>query len=79
MFRKDSEKDKKVLAALDEIEGEMRKIGFWMENPPSIKVGIYTEAPSFELWLQCVFLLNARRAVKAGEYPKSSQVGVSPI
>lgn len=76
LFRKPSEKDKKVLSALDEIEAEMKKIGFWKDNPPKIKVGNYLEAPSFELWLQCVFLRNARKAAKTGEYPTNSQVGL---
>ena len=76
MFKNDSEKDKKVLVALDEIEAEMKKIGFWKDNPPTFKVNNYLEAPSFELWLQCVFLPNARKAAKTGEYPQNSQVGL---
>lgn len=75
-FRKQSEKDMKVLSALDEIEAEMKKIGFWKENPPDVKVGNYLEAPSFELWLQCVFLPSARKAAQTGEYPSGSQVGL---
>ncbi|MGP9802482.1 YqcC family protein [Rheinheimera sp. NSM] len=75
-FRKQSEKDKSVLSALDEIEAEMKRIGFWKESPPDVRVGSYLEAPSFELWLQCVFMPNARKAAQAGEYPSSSQVGL---
>ncbi|SEI14092.1 Uncharacterized conserved protein YqcC, DUF446 family [Rheinheimera pacifica] len=75
-FKKQSEKGKKVLSALDDIEAEMKKIGFWKENPPDVKVGNYIEAPSFELWLQCVFLPNARKAAQTGEYPDGSQVGL---
>lgn len=75
-FRTKSEKDLKVLAILDEIEAELKKIGFWNNNPPNINVGNYLEAPSFELWLQCVFLPSARKAAKIGEYPKNSQVGL---
>ena len=55
---------------LDAIEAEMKKIGYWSANPPDlqaeIKVGrlrSYLDALSFELWLQCVFLPNAREAV----------------
>ena len=68
---------------LDEIEAEMKKIGFWQENPPDLqaafasgKMRSYLDAPSFELWLQCIFLPNARRAVRTGTLPKDSQVGV---
>jgi len=68
---------------LNEIEGEMKKIGFWQENPPDLQAKFasgemrtYLDAPSFELWLQCIFLPNARRAVQAKALPKDSQVGV---
>lgn len=56
LFRMQSDKDKKVLSALDEIEAEMKEIGFWNANPPEVRAGSYLEAPCFELWLQCVFL-----------------------
>ena len=46
---RESKKNKKVLDLLDEIESEMKKIGFWEENPPSIKDENYLETPSFEL------------------------------
>lgn len=68
---------------LDEIEAEMKKIGFWTENPPDIRakyasgeMRTYLDAPSFELWLQCTFLPNARRAVQTRSLPRDSQVGV---
>ena len=68
---------------LDEIEAEMRKIGFWAENPPDLleqyssgKMRTYLDAPAFELWLQCVFLPNARRAVATQSLPRDSNVGV---
>jgi uncharacterized protein YqcC (DUF446 family) len=68
---------------LNEIEAEMKKIGFWQENPPDLQAKFssgemrtYLDAPSFELWIQCVFLPNARRAVQTGLLPRDSQVGV---
>lgn len=73
--RKLTEKDERVIAAIDEIEAEMKSIGFWSDNPPKVKTGNYLEAPSFELWLQCVFVPNARKAAKSGKYPNGSQVG----
>jgi uncharacterized protein YqcC (DUF446 family) len=61
----------------------MKSIGFWAENPPDLKAAIdrgeissYLDAPSFELWLQCVFLPNAREAVATNSLPDESQVGV---
>ncbi len=74
--RESSEKDKQVLSKLDDIEAEMRRVNFWSENPPVFTVTNYLEAPSFELWLQCVFIPNAREAAETGKYPKQSQVGL---
>lgn len=71
-----SKKDKAVIAAIDEIEAEMRRIGFWSKNPPKIEVANYLQSPSFELWLQCVFVPNARNSATEGKYPKNSQVGL---
>lgn len=71
-----------ALKQLDLIEAEMRKIGYWSEYPPDLLGAVasgqlqsYLDAPSFELWLQCVFLPNARKAANSGELPKNSQVG----
>jgi uncharacterized protein YqcC (DUF446 family) len=68
---------------LDEIEVEMKKIGFWKETPPDLQAKFssgemkaYLDAPSFELWLQCVFLPHARRALQTGSLPRDSHVGV---
>jgi len=74
--QKNGKKDEQVLSKLDEIETEMKKIGFWSGNPPFFEVTSYMEAPSFELWLQCVFIPNAREAAGRGEYPEKSQVGL---
>jgi len=71
---------------LDEIEAEMKKIGFWQDNPPDLQAVFasgemrsYLDAPSFELWLQCIFLPNARHAVQTETLPGDSQVGVMAI
>lgn len=69
-------KDHKVLSALNAIEAELKAIGYWSENPPDFEVSNFTEAPSFELWLQCVFLPNARAAANKSSYPAKSQVGL---
>jgi uncharacterized protein YqcC (DUF446 family) len=66
----------KVSAKLDEIELEMKRIGYWAENPPAFEVKSFLEAPSFELWLQCIFIPRAREAAAANSYPSSSQVGL---
>jgi uncharacterized protein YqcC (DUF446 family) len=68
---------------LDEIETEMKRIGYWQDNPPDLQAQVargelrsYLDAPSFELWLQALFLPNARHAVATDTLPADSQVGV---
>jgi len=70
-----TEKDNVVSAKLDVIESEMKKINYWSETPPEFECTSFLDAPSFELWLQCVFLPNARHAASTGEYPANSAVG----
>ncbi|WP_390884386.1 YqcC family protein [Humisphaera borealis] len=40
------------------------------------EVRSFMDAPSFELWLQCVFLPNARAAARSDHLPIHSQVGL---
>lgn len=61
----------------------MRRIGYWSENPPDLRaaaergeIRTYLDAPTFELWLQALFLPNAREAVAADELPDESEVGM---
>jgi uncharacterized protein YqcC (DUF446 family) len=68
---------------LDQIEAEMKRIRYWQENPPDLRarylsgeLRTYLDAPSFELWLQTVFLANAREAVLTDTLPADSQVGM---
>ncbi len=72
-----------LIAKLDQIESEMKRIGFWDNNPPNLlakiesgEVKSYLDMPSFELWLQVVFLRRTREAVMANNLPATSQVGV---
>ena len=71
-----------LLAKLDEIEAELKRIGYWHPDPPDLqreyregRMRTYLDAPSFELWLQRVFLPNARVAVEARDLPANSEVG----
>ena len=68
---------------LDEIEAEMKRIGYWQENPPDLQsqavrgeLRSYLDAPSFEVWLQTIFLPNARSSVQTNTLPVDSQVGL---
>ncbi len=71
-----------LLDKLDEIESEMKSIGYWAVDPPDLPSGIesgdvanFLAAPSFEIWLQQVFLKNARDSISDNIIPASSEVG----
>lgn len=70
-----------VLKKLDEIEAEMRRIGYWSDSPDLVasirggKFRSYLDAPSLELWLQALFLPHARAAAREGRLPAYSQAG----
>jgi len=66
---------------LERVETEMKRIGFWTDNPPPLleranrgELRSYLDAPSFEQWLQCVFLARAREAIRNDSMPASSSV-----
>ena len=40
------------------------------------KIRSFLDAPSFELWLQCIFLPNARAEAHTGALPPRSQMGL---
>ena len=72
-----------IAASIDRIEAEMKRIGYWSADPPDLQAEVrdgrlasYLDAPSFELWLQQVFVPNARRAVADHALPRESRVGV---
>jgi uncharacterized protein YqcC (DUF446 family) len=73
----------RILAKLDEIEAELKRIGYWENNAPDLEEKVrsgelnsFLDAPSFELWLQQIFVPHARQAAKDNALPKESQVGV---
>lgn len=72
-----------MMATLDAVEAELRRIGYWQIDPPDLmarfasgELKSYLDAPSFELWLQTVFLPNARKMINADQLPPFSSVGV---
>ncbi|HOU91081.1 MAG TPA: YqcC family protein [Polyangiaceae bacterium] len=81
-----SQRSRRALQKLDAIEAELRRLGWWCDDPPDLLAEVragalrtYLDAPSFELWLQCVFLPNARAAAEADALPSSSQVGLMAL
>ena len=64
----------------------MKRAGLWHPDPPDVRSAYdrgearsYLDAPTFELWLQCVFLPNARAAVETRTFPTRSQVGLMAL
>lgn len=73
-----------VLKKLEEIEAEMRRIGYWKEKSPGFDLSECKEAfcadkLSFEEWLQFIFIPHARKAAETNMLPKSSMVGVKAM
>ena len=68
----------------DEIEGEMRSIGMWQDQPLppeqlNFKQAFAMDTMTFTQWLQFVFLPRVREAVAANEFPSSSSVGAQAV
>jgi uncharacterized protein YqcC (DUF446 family) len=64
LFRKKSP-NLLALQQLERIEAEMRRIGFWTDTPPQLEAIESGQVfPTFEQWLQCVFLPKAREDAK---------------
>lgn len=84
--RKLSERQRRLLDQLDRVELEMKRIGYWsgessnlLEKYQDGTFRTYTDAPSFEAWLQHVFLVNAKAAVLENNIPLHSQVGLAAM
>ena len=70
-----------ILTTLDEIEAEMRRLGYWSDAPElrpgacAGRIKSCLDAPTFGVWLQTLFLPNARAAAREGKLPARSQAG----
>lgn len=69
-------KSELVNKKLDQIEAEMKKIGFWYDELPDLSNKNFQTAQTFEMWLQGVFLPNAREAARTNSFPAKSDVGM---
>ena len=68
----------------DEIEAEMRKIGFWQNAALRPEQMAFTQAfamdtMTFAQWLQFIFLPRVREAVASKRFPGSSSVGAQAV
>jgi uncharacterized protein YqcC (DUF446 family) len=70
-----------ALDKLDEIEAEMKHIGYWSDalelqaETCTGRFGSCLDAPSFRIWVQTLFLPNARAVALEGNLPARSQAG----
>ena len=69
---------------VDEIEQEMRKIGFWQSQPLRPEQMAFQQAFAmdtmvFAQWLQFIFLPRVREAIAANQFPGSSSVSTQAI
>ena len=75
---------RKVSRYADEIEGEMRSIGMWQDQPLrreqlNFKQAFGMDTMTFTQWLQFVFLPRVRESVAANSFPGSSSVGAQAV
>ncbi len=68
----------------DNIEAEMRKIGFWQSEPLRPEQLEFTQAfamdtMTYAQWLQFIFLPRVREAVASNQFPSSSSVGTQAV
>ncbi|HSB89574.1 MAG TPA: YqcC family protein [Anaerolineales bacterium] len=73
-----------IAAKLDEIESEMRAIGFWQASPLEphqleFSAAFGTDKMSFSQWLQFIFIPRVREAIAVNRFPSLSAVGTQAI
>jgi uncharacterized protein YqcC (DUF446 family) len=74
-----------VARHIDDIEAEMKRIGFWSDKPPTPEMYNFTQAFAmdtmpFSYWLQFIFIPGVRSIVaEQGDFPRVSQVGAQAV
>jgi uncharacterized protein YqcC (DUF446 family) len=73
-----------VIRYADRIEAEMRRIGYWQNEPLRPEQLKFTQAfamdtMAFTQWLQFVFLPRVREAAASNQFPSSSSVGTQAV
>jgi uncharacterized protein YqcC (DUF446 family) len=75
----------RVSAQITAIEAEMKRIGFWQNEPLqpeqyNFRVAFAGDTMAFPQWLQFVFIPNVRRIIDThGTFPTSSQVSAYAV
>lgn len=73
-----------VLRYADLIEAEMRRIGYWQNQPLrpeqlQFKQAFAMDTMAFTQWLQFIFLPRVREAAASNRFPSSSSVGTQAV
>jgi uncharacterized protein YqcC (DUF446 family) len=73
-----------VVRYADRIEAEMRRIGFWQDEPLRPEQMEFTQAfamdtMTYAQWLQFIFVPRVREAAAANQFPSSSSVGTQAV
>jgi uncharacterized protein YqcC (DUF446 family) len=74
-----------VKARIDELEAEMKKIGWWREGPPPPEAFDFHKAfamdtMAFSQWLQFIFVPRVNQIIESGEqFPTHSSVGAQAV
>lgn len=75
----------KVQEAIDEIEAELKRLGWWQEQRPpeemfDFKMAFGMDTMPFSTWLQFVLIPRVKDIIEShGEFPTSSSVGVHAV
>jgi uncharacterized protein YqcC (DUF446 family) len=69
---------------IEQIEQEMRKIGFWQDQPlrpeqMTFKQAFAMDTMTFAQWLQFVFVPRVHQAIASNSFPQSSSVGAQAV
>jgi uncharacterized protein YqcC (DUF446 family) len=76
---------KVVKARIDEIEAEMKRIGYWSSTPPAPEAYNFNRAfaldtMAFSQWLQFIFVPRVNQIIETGgAFPTRSQVGAQAV
>jgi uncharacterized protein YqcC (DUF446 family) len=74
-----------VKQRIDEIETEMKRIGFWRDKPLEPEAYDFHRAFAldtmpFSYWLQFIFIPRVNQIIDSGaQFPKASQVGAQAV
>ena len=74
-----------VAEAIDRVEAELKRIGWWRDEPLPPEMYQFTQAFAmdtmpFSYWLQFIFIPRVRSIIEAhGEFPRTSMVAAQAV